>query len=209
MWAPNHVAMALYRLNPSARLAWAGEPGKTEDELNAGSFALVQLYPIHQIGSLEEPLTPEELWHVTTRADEHGQPCRVRIDRGPIFNRHGGTRPDWDPIFFVPVFKVRFKDYHMSNESVQSGAILPLLRRWMTPIKKRVQDSQEAAGKELKRKAREIGEEGGKRLWKEAMNHDSTSKILPYDASVRKEVDQFFQGNEGIENYYKTGRVMR
>jgi hypothetical protein len=209
MHAPSAICSALYRLNPSARLAWAGEARKSEGELNAGSFALVQLYPAKTVGPIDAPYIPNELWYTTVRPDEHGQATIVKIDRGPIFNRYGGTTPDWDMLAFVPVYVARFKDYKMSNEAVQSGAILPLLQRWMQPLKKRVADSQEQAGRELKKKAREIGEEAGKRLWREALKSDATSPIVPYDSSVRKEMDGFFKANDGLENYYRSDKVFR
>lgn len=209
MLAPRAICSALYRVNRSARIAWAGSPAKHEDDLNAGSFALVQLFPVGLVGSLDEPVIPNELWHVTNKADEHGRAIRVRIDRGPIFNRWGGTSPDWDPLFFVPVYVARFADYGIPNEAVTCGAFLPVIRRWMQPMKKRFEDSVERAGRELKRKAREIGREGGQRLWREANKHTSSGPIVPYSQDVRKEVDAFFKRNEGLENYYNPHKVFR
>ena len=44
MEAPRHVTEALYRVHKQARLGWVGREKGSPEELNPGSFALIQLY---------------------------------------------------------------------------------------------------------------------------------------------------------------------
>lgn len=208
MWPmPSGPCRALYETNKSARYCWVGQPAK-EGELNPGHYGLVQLYPSNLVGDLDEPNIPDELWYIGNALDVTGKLVRKRIDRGPIFNRRGGTTPDWDMLQYVPVYVARFVDYRMSDQATYSGAMRPLIERWMTSARERVIKSAEAAGRELKRKAREIGEEGGKRLWHEAKKHTSSGAIIPYDSDVKREMDEFYRRNEGLENYYRPDKRM-
>jgi hypothetical protein len=128
MHAPTWLTKELVRRHPEYRLAWAGRPAEA-DELNAGDFALVQLYPISRVGSLTDPDIFEELWDVTTRADEYGRVLRVRANRGPIFNAKGGTRPDWDPLFRIPVYKFDFGEQGIDLYKFFGGGWLNTLSR--------------------------------------------------------------------------------
>jgi hypothetical protein len=158
----------LSRLNPLARLAWAGRKRRTPDELNPGAYCLVQLYPMRIVASLEEPQINNELWYVTTRADRHKNPIRVRIDRGPIFNKTGGLVPDWDPLTWVPVFVARFSDYGLPDSSIPHGGFRDMVESWQTDAKERYMKSVRERGAELKDKVDNIAGDAADRLWSEA-----------------------------------------
>ena len=90
MYAPAHICKALWRIHPWLRFAWAGKPTVGE-ELNPGSFAVVQLYHIQDAGKPDEEATYKKFWHVENHLDETNDLRCGRIDRGPIFNKDGGT----------------------------------------------------------------------------------------------------------------------
>ena len=78
MHPPSSVCESLYRLHKWARLGWVGEDRKgPADDLNKGSFALLQLY--HQLDAKE-----------TFYGDPWG-------DRGPVFGR------SYDRLMRVPI----------------------------------------------------------------------------------------------------------
>ena len=80
MHAPDWVSEALYRVSPNARLGWAGEERTSdEEELNKGTFALIELY-----SKRDARHTLLEKWN----------------KRGPIFGR------DWDRMTDVPVYVI-------------------------------------------------------------------------------------------------------
>ena len=67
MEAPKHITEALYKLHKQVRLGWIGREHGPTEELNQGSFALIQLY------------------HTRDAANTYyGEPWN---DRGPIFGR--------------------------------------------------------------------------------------------------------------------------
>lgn len=78
MEAPDWVCKEVERINPLARLAWAGEARTSNKEaLNKGSFAIIDLYPKRMAD-----VTFKTLWG----------------DRGPIFGS------SYDPLQRVPVW---------------------------------------------------------------------------------------------------------
>lgn len=148
-----------------------GRDRRHEDDLNAGSFAVVQLYHRNDIGSLDDPHTFREFWDTTV--DEYGD--RIRIDRGPIFAADGSTERDWDPYTRVPVFVMTLdKAYHyadgspITTQDVFQGKFIEAIRHGLKPIVKRVRDSGRARAREVENQADAIGREMGDYLWYEA-----------------------------------------
>lgn len=197
MELPNWLTRKVYEIAPYVRLAWAGEPRKHPNELNAGGYAIVELVPSCKVGSLEEPNIPQEIWHVTTRSNRFGQATRARIDRGPIFAKTGSTTPDWDVQKLVPVYVGRFKDYEIpwvrvakgeqfpkfTNEMVYHGACIPMIRRWESSRKARVEQDRLKRAKELQQEMDDISRDGTERLWSKANETGATT----YSTVTREE----------------------
>jgi hypothetical protein len=175
MEAPAWLCKKVFEIAPYARLGWAGEPSKDPNILNPGGFAIIELARAHEVGSLDEPRIPQELWKVTTRANRHGQAIRCRIDRGPIFNRWGGTTPDYDALNYVPVFVGRPKDYGVSEHAFYHGAVIPMLRRWETKVKERVAEDRNEKAKIVKAQLDDVSRDGTERLWSMAQRSGESS----------------------------------
>lgn len=202
MEVPAWLCKEVHRIAPFARLAWAGERSKDPDELNPGGFAIVELARSSVVGSLDEPNIPQEIWHVTTRADKYGKATRCRIDRGPIFNRWGGTVPDWDLVEYVPIYVGRFKDYGLTDLAVWHGAVIPMLHRWETSRKDRVNRDRERKAKEVKQKIDEVSRDGADRLWHEASKTGSTTPMSTREERVQAHAD-ILKKKADFDAYYQ------
>lgn len=221
MEAPAWLCKKLGEIAPFARLAWDGVR-RRKDEVDPGSFALVELVPKLKVGSLDEPILPNELWYVTTRADKFGKAVQQKIDRGAIFNAKGGFVPDWDMLNYVPVYIARFRDYqipwestkanpsYFTNARVYHGAIIPLIHRWDSSTRqKRIEDSRKAKAKEVKDQLQAVSEEGTKFLWHEANKTGATTysyvtkeeRVAAHKEVLEKRVD--------FEDYYNGKKVFR
>ena len=172
MHAPPHACKSLYRLHPHLRLAWAGRVPKYPGELNPGSFAIVQLYHISDVGTPNDPTTFRELWHTTVKANDYGEAERVRIERGPIFSKEGGVRPDWDKNYYVPIFVMTLDSNYnypdgtpFSSLDVQSCRFLEAIRVFLTPMKDRKYAADKAKRRAMRQDAKAMSEEMGKEWW--------------------------------------------
>jgi hypothetical protein len=201
--APAWLCERVFEIAPYARLAWAGEVSKDPKELNPGGYAIVELARSSEVGSLDEPRIPQEIWHVTTRANNHGQVVRRRIDRGPIFNRRGGTSPDWDLLGLVPVFVARPKDYGLDDRAFYHGAVIPLLQRWTTSVKDRQRKDQEKRAKEVKQQLDDISRDGTERLWSMAQKSDATDIRTTTREERIKEHARLLRQRADFEGYFK------
>ena len=209
MYPPSHVCESLHALHLQLRLAWVGRPKKHELELNPGDFALIQLYHISDVGDLNDPSTFRTLWNVQPVLDEHGETQFERIDRGPIFNKHGGTSRDWDPLFRVPVFVATLnEEFGVSIEDILTGRIIERIKLWMRPIVQRVKESAVEQGKDLKRRASDIGHEVAKDVWKEAQKSDAATVIMAnkHTKGAMAEIEQRKQ-HEDLASYYMPPEV--
>ncbi len=181
MHPPSAVCRALYRLHPQLRLAWQGR-SRGGDELNAGNFAVVQLFHLKDCGGLADATTYQEFWNVTTEM-EGGTPRRVRANRGPIFNRFGGTSLDYDPAFRFPIFMMTLDDQYEypwgdpvdGVTDVMSGKFLIAMEHWLSPIKKRLADSYDEYVADTHYRAEELGREMTDHLWHAANKTGETS----------------------------------
>ena len=179
MHPPGWVCRRLAELHPQLRLGWAGRQRQNDDELNPGSFALVQLYHKQDTGSVDDPTTFRLLWDVDPVVDEHGETTIVRKERGPIFNKNGGTRRDWDSLSRVPVFVATLDEsYGMDTSDVLSGRFLESVRLWMTPIERRMRESAREKGRQLAGAIDDVAHEATGDLLKEAQKSDAASVVM-------------------------------
>lgn len=115
MHPPVWVCEKLYKEAPQLRLAWKGRPAKF-DELNAGNFALVSLFPAYTYWNEERRtnfyrefwgMTIKQLPHKVNRTRNHAGVSQVvfaHYDRGPVFSRRGIEELDYDPFEVIPVY---------------------------------------------------------------------------------------------------------
>lgn len=204
MHPPAFVCKRLYELDPEIRLAWLGFRPRYEGELNAGTFCIVQLWKRDHFGTHERPQTPSESWYVRPGIDENGREELVRIDRGPVFNRKGGTRPDWNVLAHEVIYKMNLKDFGISTEDVVSGAVLGKIDRFYRPLKDRIEEDEREAIADMKRLAAENGREAGMRLHRALNQHDITYNPVPYE-DVRKELMQ----REANREHRDVARIFR
>ena len=192
MHPPSLVCQQLKRVHPHLRLAWVGRPKICEDEVNPGHFAVVQLFARRDVGTDENPKIFQELWHLTSRADNFGASERVRIERGPIFNSLGGTSPDWDPLFRVPVFAMEvtptyrypqlapYEGETFCTADVFSGKIIGGIEWFLTPIKERINRQNRAFANAAVSESHELAGEMTDFLWSQANKADSTRTEVAY-----------------------------
>lgn len=77
-------------------------------------------------------------------------------DRGPIYGSA------FDRLMMVPLMV-----YDIAPEDVFSGAVVSLLRRWMTPIKPRLEQTEKQQRAETRAEIREMAEAAGSEMyWK-------------------------------------------
>lgn len=208
MHPPAQVCADVYKTNRLVRVAWAGAPKKSPDD-DGGSFALVRLFRVQDVGHLDNPVIPYDFWHVTMRPDQFGRPTTVRVSRGPIFNRKGGVAPDWDPLFWVPVYMANLKSFGIGNHIMYGSGIIPIIKEWMQPIRKRVLDSAKARGRELKEEAANLGREAADVIWHEASKTGQTSPLSTREERVAVEAQiDAKKSKVGLEEYYNPEVVM-
>ena len=174
LYPPSAVCRQLYEIHPWLRLAWHAQPTGDEGDLNAGSFAIVQLYHISDAGTPENPNTYLLHW------EEHG------LTRGPVFNRYGGCSRDWDPLFRMPVYIANLEEHGISKNEVSTGAFLPTIRHWLRPYRVRAEENANELHANMKRRIADIAEEKTDYLWSLANRADADRIIMPYaDARIQ------------------------
>lgn len=158
MHPPSASCRQLFRHHPQLRLAWAGRPPKHADELNPGSFALVQLYHVNDVGTPDDPKTIMEFWNVKPQIEvDTGEVCNVRACRGPLFDRWGGTSIDYDPLVRVPMFVCTLDGGYeypdstpLRTEDVYTGKFMFAIEHWSTSLKERKRKSRVKKAREVK-----------------------------------------------------------
>jgi len=153
-------------MHKRVRLAWHGE---TE------TFALIQFMHETDVGKPGAESKAYEFWATTCRLREGNIISTVCIERGPIFNRYGGTTPDWPWSGYHAIFIADLGEYHITNYQVMGGGIIPIMRRWLQPLKKRLLDSRVEAGRQLQTNAEDIAHEATDYLWSKANTSDYVS----------------------------------
>jgi len=211
MHPPPWICESLYRIHPQLRLAWHGREREHEDELNPGSFALIQLYHISDVQEFDDPATFRLTWGADPVEGADGATRLKRVDRGPIFNRHGTTKPDWDSAFRVPIFVATLDDdYEISMDDVISGGFLKDIKRWTVPIERRIRESADVAGRDLNSRAEDVGGQMADFLAHEANRPDATTVIMA-DKHAKPDMDNFEKKAERahgqLEDYYTPPEV--
>jgi hypothetical protein len=190
-----------------------GRPPKDEDELNPGSFGVCQLYHISDVGDPADPLTYRELWNTTITQNEAGTPVRVRCERGPIFNKNGGLKPDWDTNLRVPVFIMTLDDQYQyadgtpfKTEDVLTGKFLEGIKYFLTPIKERIRVAAKRKTKRLRDEAEDLGGEIAEKLWWKANRPDTFSDNTIAYKHVKHQVarNDYCVQNDGLEDIFES-----
>jgi hypothetical protein len=180
----------LYRLHPQLRFAWVGRERAHSDELNAGSFALVQLYHVRDSGTPDYPHSYREFYEVGFAPDTWGAPVLQRIHRGPIFSKDGvpGKR-DWDPLVRNPMLISVLDAYELQDEDAEpgqlvthydvfSGRVVNTIRQWLLSPYERYVKSAKAKGRTMRNTVEDIAAEASSELWKSAQKSDQASVTL-------------------------------
>ena len=179
MHPPSWVCRRLHQLHPQLRLAWAGRQRQHDDELNPGSFALVQLYHVQDTGRVDNPTTFRLLWDVDPLVGEDGETTMVKADRGPVFSKNGTTHRDWDNLSRVPVFVATLDEsYNITTKDVLSGKFLDSIRLWLTPIERRMRESAREKGRQLAGVMDDVAHEATSDLLKASHRSDAASVTM-------------------------------
>jgi len=211
MHPPGWICSALHRIHPQLRMAWAGRERRYPEELNPGSFAVVQLYHRRDFGHPDKPHTFREGWELTVIPKPYGDPEFEPIYRGPIFNRWGGTARDYDPLFRIPVFVATLDENYshkdgtpISIADVYNGSFLETIRWWLVPIKRRIIEMNRDQAKELNREADDIGREAGDFLWSRAMRPDAEYNPAPWKHAKKelRSLEKLDQRTDELSDYY-------
>lgn len=204
MHAPPSACRALYDLHKHLRLAWFG-PGQC--------FAVVQLYHVRDAGTPDFPHTYREFWGTTMAMDEeNGGFVPVKADRGPIFNRQGGTTPDWDVLTRVPIFCMTLNgeyaypdDSPISTYDVFSKKFLIAIRHNLTDVRQRVTQQRKQHARAMENHAEALGSEMGDFLWREANKTGETrdtSVTREEAAAGQRQYEARKQYRESFEDYF-------
>ncbi len=95
-----------------------------KSELNPGKFCIVKLLTFDESGSIDDPQTYFEFWDAAMGHDPRtGQYEMLHKENGPIFDRHGNPRRDWNQDVYRPVI---FCD--LDTQEVYSGACVTPIR---------------------------------------------------------------------------------
>lgn len=158
MHPPEWICKELERIHPHLRLGWVGYARKSgEDELNKGVFALIQLYH-----SRDASRTFYTLWETVE-------------NRGPVF----GSR--YDPLSRTPIYVSE-----LAPEDVFSGACIPMIRRWMRPMKQRYMESAVAKGKQYESDNQDLAEAQADYMLWHANKTDGSSDRTITNADLTK-----------------------
>jgi len=159
--------------------------------LNAGDFAVVQLYHSKDAGTPADPKTYFMHW------------LELPDFRGPIFAKNGSTRPDWNESRW-PIFVANLGEFGITKEEVFSGAFLNAIKYWLRPARVRLEENARAMGRELKSKAADIAAEQTDFLWSQA-NEAAADRIIMTSEDRSAAMKQFEQDNyerPQLEDYY-------
>lgn len=213
MYAPAASCIALYRLHKWLRLAWAGRPAKP-GELNVGDFAVVQLYHVSDVGPPDDPLTYRTLWTHTIAPGSTGEKVLAPIDRGPVFNRLGGTERDWDPLRRVPVFVALLDgSYHYPDgtpvrlEDVFSGKFLLAIHAWLRPIQDRIIRNRKQRTLDIRSKAEDLGHEMTDFVWNRSPQDALVNNRPREDRRFDEAKLDYLKQNDGLADIFESTKV--
>lgn len=119
MHAPPWTCRDLYRFDPNLRLCWINH-WTEEDGGRKGCFGVVHLRPKIEVGTPDFPKTLKTFWYDV-------------VGKGPLFNRKGGTRPDWsDSMIPMLSFSVTPLRGFTTRDVFNGGLLWRLHRDWTT-----------------------------------------------------------------------------
>ena len=181
-------------------MGWVGREKRFEGEENPGSFAVCQLYNVRDAGTPDFPNTYREFWDVAPFLDDFGNLENHRIDRGPIYNRLGGSTPDWDLLTRVPMFIMTLDSaFKYADETpiktvdVFSGKFIEAVKHNLGGIVGRIKTQRKSRGRELDNKAEALGGEMGEFLWREA---NKTGETFNHAITMQERVDALKRHDE-------------
>lgn len=211
MHAPAHVCLELYRTHKWIRIAWMGRERRHDDDLNRGSFVIVQLLHVKDAGPIWNPKTVKDMWDVETFQTQAGNWDLRPSWRGPIFNRFGGTTPDWDPLLRRPVMSVVCSPQHgLSTQAVFDGSIVTYVKNSMRSAREKLQDvvnARASKGRELDAKMKDLSSEMSDHLWFEAQKTAASGPIIAKKHIDAASIAKLRRHREGrgfsFEKYYQ------
>lgn len=180
MEAPRHICEALYKLHQQARLGWVGADRLSPDE-DLNKGQFALLQLYHRRDA---------------ERTYYGDPWN---DRGPVFGR------PYDRLMRVPIM------LHLIHpQDVFSGKVIFDVKRWMMPIRERVELAAVERGKAYQDELDNLAGEIGSEMYWSAHNGGSATINTPYKDLTAE--DKAVLGGEtirGVENTFvdnlKTG----
>ncbi len=184
MLIPEHVCRELYRKHKNLRWAWEGRDDVTK--LNAGGFALVQLYHISDCGTYDNPQTYRAFWDVKTVEGWDGTARVTKDYKGPIFSKTGSTLRDWDPLFRFPIHVITLDEHCKLHypwgefikpiDDVYSGKIMHAIDYWLRPQDERIVRSHQEKQDRVVRKCEDMGAAAADRVWWDSQQTDYSAR---------------------------------
>lgn len=192
LYPPTVLCKKLANLHPWLRLAWHGRERLGPDDLNPGDFAIIQLYHQKDAGTPSDPKSYFLHWQ------------ELPFGRGLIFNKHGGTRPDWDDLCRWPIYVADLGAFGITKEQVFSGEFLETIKYWLRPARVRLEENARQMGKDLKSKAADMAGEQTDFLWSQANNADADRIVMTREDSLNamKSYEASHVGTPALEDYY-------
>lgn len=186
MHPPAHVCRQLYEIAPSLRLAWWGENPNSPD---GASFTLLELQPWRSVVINDQVQTIRRLW-----------PMEV-VGAGPVFNRWGGTRPDYDSVTQALVEQTPL-DPRMGYElaDIFGSRFLQIVRKSMM--------RQADADRRRRRRLEKMGQERAQKITDTADEIADKAKYMP-DDGWRPQVEAYKFKKDRLARFEATGEKAR
>ena len=143
MEAPPFVCQKLAEHHPGLRLGWDGEKDK---------FGLLMIFRKRLATKVYY-----EYWNW----------------RGPVFDKRGRPRPDWDSVVKTPMY---LSD--LTPEDVYSGRVLWLARQWTRPLLAEYYRDCRKKGQDLESFADDVAHQAGLDLYREGQRDGSGAPIV-------------------------------
>jgi hypothetical protein len=172
MHAPRTACEQLFRFHSKCRLGWHGYPRKNEDDLNAGSYALIQLYHISDIGRFDNRKTFMQFW------DDPDYYF------GPIFDKHGGCTRDWDPLFWIPIYVANLNQFGIATQDVFSGKFIQTIKPWAANQLKTAKKKREDKVRLERQRRDDLLDQMGDHWWKEMNKTGETSPLCTREEKI-------------------------
>ena len=208
MHPPKQICREIYDLHKHLRLAWMGRPKAFPEELDPGDFVIVQLMHESNCGTYEKPRTIKEFWEVETYEKSPGIFAQRKVNRGILFNRDGGTSPDWDRLSRRPVIIASVTPaFGLSPHSLYDGTLREFVKRNLVPRKEMLRrrvDAARAKGRRIDERISDHCAEMTEYMWWEGNKADQTSpQIAKKHIDTRHRLEHFREGAYNFEKMYE------